>query len=421
MDRDQPATNYARAGELHIAYQTLGEGPRDIVFVAPLQTNVDAIWDFAPMARYLRRLSEMGRVVLFDAIGTGLSDPLPELSDSVDSWTTDVRVVLDAVGIDEAVIHAFDSAATMSMLFAATYPDRVSSLVLVNTFAYLRKEAGYPLGIAEDEWHLFREMYVQHWGTGEMLRLFDGPDVSDADVAALGRLERQTASPGALLRYLDREWHTDVRDALPMIQAPTLVIHRAEGIHGGANGRYLADHIPGARYVELAGKEQAPFMGDFEPILQEMREFLTGVREVPSADRALASILFTDIVDSTRKASSLGDRRWREMLDAHDECVAAAVATFEGRVVKSTGDGVLATFMGPGRAIAAARAIDRATAELGLEVRAGAHTGECELRGDDIGGVAVHIAARIASLAGPRQLLVSRTVKDLVAGADLSS
>jgi class 3 adenylate cyclase len=418
---DQPTTQYARHGDLHLAYQTLGSGAPDIVFVAPLYTNLEVVWAQPAMAHYLRRLSEMGRLVLFDAIGTGLSDPLPELAHSLDSWANDVKVVMDAVGIERAAIHSFDSAGEMAMLFAAQYPDRVSSLVLVNTFARLQHADDFPLGLTQEQWERYLDYWRANWGTGRVFARMSDIDADDAELAALGRFERQVASPGAALRYLDREWRTDVRSALALISAPTLIVHRADNVMVSAgNGRFLAERIAGAEYVELPGRAHLPYMGDSEAVLDEIRGFLTGVRAAPILDRILATILFTDIVDSTRTAARIGDRRWRDTLDAHDHAVAAAVARFDGRLIKTTGDGALATFSSPGRAIAAARTIDESTTALGLEVRAGIHTGECEVRGDDVGGIAVHIAARIAGLARGRQVLVSRTVTDLVVGAEIA-
>jgi class 3 adenylate cyclase len=416
----QPLTRYARHGDLHVAYQTLGSGSSDIVFVAPLYTNIEAVWDQPELAQYLRRLSEMGRLVLFDAIGTGLSDPLPELAHSLDSWAYDVKVVMDAVGIESAAIHSFDSAGEMAMLFAAQYPDRVSSLVLVNTFACLRKADDFPLGLTQEQWEQYLRFWRSNWGTGRVFALMGDIDADEAQLAVLGRFERQVASPGAALRYLDREWRTDVRPALALISAPTLIMHRSDNVMVPAgHGRFLAEHIQGATYVEVPGREHLPYIGDSEAILDEIRAFLTGMRAAPIIDRILATMLFTDIVDSTKTAARVGDRRWHELLDAHDRAVETAVARFDGRLVKTTGDGALATFNSPGRAIAAARAIDESTAALGLEVRAGIHTGECEVRGTDIGGIAVHIASRIAGMARGRQILVSRTVTDLVVGADI--
>lgn len=416
----QATTQYARHGDLHVAYQTLGTGSPDIVFVAPMYTNLDEVWEQPEMAQYLRRLSEMGRLLLFDAVGTGLSDPLPELAHSLDSWANDVKVVMDAVGIERAAIHSFDSAGEMAMLFAAQYPERVVSLVLVNTFARLQRADDFPLGLTQEQWERYLDFWRSNWGTGRVFALMSDIDADSADLADLGRFERQVASPGAALRYLDREWRTDVRAALAMITAPTLIVHRAENIMAPVgHGRFLAEHIEGSEYVELAGRAHLPYMGDAEAILDEIRGFLTGVRAAPIVDRILATMLFTDIVDSTHTAARMGDRKWRELLDAHDSAVASAVARFDGCLVKTTGDGALATFNSPGRAIAASRAIDESTAALGLAVRAGIHTGECEVRNDDVGGIAVHIAARIAGLAESRQILVSRTVTDLVVGADI--
>jgi len=416
----QATTQYARHGDLHVAYQTLGTGSPDIVFVAPMYTNLDEVWEQPEMAQYLRRLSEMGRLLLFDAVGTGLSDPLPELAHSLDSWANDVKVVMDAVGIERAAIHSFDSAGEMAMLFAAQYPERVVSLVLVNTFARLQRADDFPLGLTQEQWERYLDFWRSNWGTGRVFALMSDIDADSADLADLGRFERQVASPGAALRYLDREWRTDVRAALAMITAPTLIVHRAENIMAPVgHGRFLAEHIEGSEYVELAGRAHLPYMGDAEAILDEIRGFLTGVRAAPIVDRILATMLFTDIVDSTHTAARMGDRKWRELLDAHDSAVASAVDRFDGCLVKTTGDGALATFNSPGRAIAASRAIDESTAALGLAVRAGIHTGECEVRNDDVGGIAVHIAARIAGLAESRQILVSRTVTDLVVGADI--
>ena len=418
---DRPPTQYARLGDLHVAYQTLGEGPVDIVFVAPGQTSVETAWDVPAMARYLRGLAGIGRLVLFDAIGSGLSDPLPALAHSLDSWTTDVRVVMDAVGLERAVLHCYDSAGTMAMVFAATYPERVSSLILVNTFAKLQRTDDFQIGVTSEQWSQYREFAVSNWGNGKLSSFLAGSRVDDAEREVLARQERRVFSPGALGRYLDREWAADVRNVLPTIQSPTLILHRSHNrVVDPAHGRFLAAQIPGARYVEVEGTAHVPFEGDSQALLDEIREFLTGYREDVNVDRVLATILFTDIVGSTGLAADVGDRRWRELLDEHDAAVAAAVRRFDGVLVKSTGDGALATFPSPGRAIAAAKVIDAAVEGIGLQIRAGLHTGECERRGDDVGGIAVHIASRVAALAGAGQVLVSRTVTDLVVGSDMT-
>ncbi len=306
------------------------------------------------------------------------------------------------------------------MVFAALYPERVSSLVLVNTFARLRQSDDFPIGINEEQWGRYRKFAIENWGNGKLSRFYAGGDVGGVDLEQLGRQGRRIFSPGSLARHLDREWAADVRGVLSMIQAPTLILQRANNrVVPAAHGQFLSEQIPGAVYVEVEGSAHAPFDGDSTAFLIEIRQFLTGEREAPRVDRVLATILFTDIVDSTRLASELGDRRWREVLDAHDSAVSASITRFDGKLIKSTGDGVLATFASPGRAIAATKSIGTALGHLGLQVRAGLHTGECEIRGDDLGGIAVHIAARIAALAGPGQVLVSRTVTDLVVGADM--
>lgn len=345
---ERPETKYARQGDLHVAYQTIGDGPLDIVFIAPGVTSIETVWDVPEMAAYVRGLADIGRLVLFDAVGSGLSDPMPELGHSLDSWATDVRIVMDAVGIDQAVLHCYDSAGTMAMVFAALYPERVSSLVLVNTFARLRKSEDLPVGVEPEDWQAYRDFGVNNWGNGRLSALFTGRRVSEAELETLARQERRVFSPGSFGRYPDREWDADVREVLPMIQSPTLVLHRENNrLVDPGQGRYIAERIPGARHVEVEGSAHVPFHGDTEPLLAEIREFLTGHREAARVDRVLATILFTDIVDSTRQAADLGDHRWRQLLDEHDAATAAAVERFDGRVVKSTGDGAPATFASP--------------------------------------------------------------------------
>ncbi len=418
---DKPKTQYAKCGDLHVAYQVLGQGPPDIVLVAPYITHVEAIWEVSHMEPYLRGLAQIGRLVLFDALGSGLSDPLPGLKPTLDSWTNDVHAVMDAVGISRATIHGYDSAGASAMLFAATYPERVSSLILINTFARALWAEDYPAGVAEEIVEPFVDDYVSQWGTGSLLRRYmPSADLSDEEIERHAWLERQTASPGAVRAHISRIAATDVRDALPLIQAPTLVVHRTNSQSVSVEwGRYLAEHIPGAKYVELPGDEHVLYGSDGETLLEEIREFVTGVREAPVTDRVLATILFTDIVGSTDLAVKMGDQSWRKLLDRHDAAIRKAVDQRNGKLIKTTGDGALATFDGPTRAIGAAREIARATEALDLKIRAGLHTGECELRGKDVGGIAVHIASRIAGIAEPGEIVVSRTVKDLVAGSGI--
>jgi len=419
---DRPKTKYAKSGDLHVAYQTLGEGPPDIIFVAPYITNVEAMWEVPHIAPYLQGLARIGRLVLFDAVGSGLSDPMPGLKRTLDSWTNDVRVVMDTVGISRAAIHCTDSAGAMAMLFAATYPERVSALVLVNTFAKVFRAEGYAEGEPEERREEFLEWYLSQWGKGTLLRWWmPSAELSEEDIEKQAWFERQVASPGAARTHLNLILDMDVREALSLIQAPTLVVHRKENqVAPVAHGRYLAKHIPGAKYVEISGDEHVLWGTNGDAVLDEIREFLTGVRAAPVADRVLATILFTDIVGSTQRAAELGDQRWREVLDEHDAMVRKLIDRFQGKLVKTTGDGALATFDGPTRAIEAARTIARAATGLKLQIRAGLHTGECELRGDDVGGIAVHIASRIVALAGAGEVMVSRTVKDLVAGSGVA-
>jgi class 3 adenylate cyclase/pimeloyl-ACP methyl ester carboxylesterase len=419
---ERPKTQYAKSGDLHIAYQTFGQGPPDIVFVAPYITHVEAQWEVPQFARFLEGLSRIGRLVLFDAAGSGMSDPAPGLKRTLDSWTNDVQAVMDAVGVARAAILCFDSAGAKAVLFAATYPERVSSLILVNTSAKVFRANDYPEGVPAEGRLSFVDWYLPQWGTGTLLRFYSkSTKFSEDDIQRHGRLERHVASPGAAREHLNLVLDMDVREALPLIQAPTLVVHRRDNrSFPVAQGRYLAAHIPNAKYVELPGDAHAIWWGDVKAMLDEISEFLTGVRQVPVTNRTLATILFTDIVGSTEQAAKLGDRQWRELLDRHDEILEEAVGRFQGRLVKKTGDGGLATFQGPTRAIEAARAIRDGTRALGLEVRVGVHTGECELRGEDVGGIAVHIASRIAALASGGELLVSRTVKDLVVGSGIA-
>jgi class 3 adenylate cyclase len=420
---ERPKTRYAKLGDLHVAYQVLGEGPPDIVLVAPYITHVEAVWELRYFAPYLRGLARIGRLVLFDAIGSGLSDPLPGHKPTIDSWTNDVRAVMDAVGVTRATIHGYDSAGASAMLFAATYPERVSSLILINTFARALWAEDYPRGLPTEMRDRFIDDYQAKWGTGTLLRRYmPTADLSAEDIERWGWYERQLASPGVVRTYMNRVLDTDVREALPLIQAPTLVVHRTDNKAVPVEyGRDLAARIPGAKYVELPGDEHMLYGRNGEAILGEIREFVTGVRGAPHVtDRVLATILFTDIVSSTQRAAELGDQRWRELLDEHDAVVRAEVVRFRGKLIKTTGDGALATFDGPTRAIEAARTIARAARGLDLQIRAGLHTGECELRGEDVGGIAVHIASRIAALADAGEVVVSRTVKDLAGGSGIA-
>jgi class 3 adenylate cyclase/pimeloyl-ACP methyl ester carboxylesterase len=416
-----PETRYARSGDVRIAYQVVGNGDLDVVWVPGVVNHLDAIWADSATARFFSRLAAFSRLILFDKRGTGLSDrnigeaPLEDRMD-------DVRAVMDAVGSNQAALVTYSEGGPMSLLFAATYPDRLNALVLVETTARAAPAADYPCGSEFEAW--VREMTAcidEDWGRGTGLRYW-APSFADRPGAAdkLGWWERMSASPGDVLAIMRVLAAVDVRALLPAIHVPTLVIHRRDSrVVTACHGKYLASHIPGARYFEQPGDSHIPWLGDAGPLLDEIEEFLTGSPPAGPEDRVLATVLFTDIVESTQRAAQLGDRRWREMLDEHDGIARREVDQFHGRLIKSTGDGVLATFDGPGRAIRCACALRDRLAFLGLEVRSGLHTGEIELRDEEVGGIAVHLAARVAACAGPGEVLVSRTVTDLVAGSGL--
>jgi class 3 adenylate cyclase len=416
-----PEVRYARRGDDHIAYQVLGDGPLDIVEISIWFSHVDGRWEIPEFAHYLRRLASFARLIVFDRRGSGASDPPSEGTLTWEAWADDVRAVMDAAGSDQAALLAVADGGPLAITFAATYPERTSALVLANTSARFTKIDGYELGFLPEAVDDFVSTIERSWGTGDFLELL-APQAADDEKlrASLGRYQRLSSGPRIAAAMARIAAGMDTRHALPTVGVPTLVLHRA-GLEfvGAEHGRYLAEHIPGARYVELQGSEGPVFLGDTDRLLDEVEEFLTGVRRGADPDRVLATVLFTDIVDSTARASALGDRRWREVLDEHDRIAAGRVEEHRGRLVKSTGDGLLATFDGPARAVSCARALRDALRALDLEVRAGLHTGEIEVRGDDIGGIGVHIAARVAAEAHRGEVMVSRTVTDLVVGSGI--
>jgi class 3 adenylate cyclase len=418
---DVPETRYARSGDIHLAYQVLGSGPLDLVIVPDWFTNLENAWEYPPWEHCVRRLARFSRVILYDQRGSGLSDPislaeLPSLEQAVD----DLRVVLDAVAADRPALFGRDLSGPVCMLFAAGHPDRTSALVLFHTYARLARAPDHPIGIIEAE--AVEEVLAglgEQWGRGSFARLLN-PSLPDdaATRARAARAERRT-SPGAAMAFTRMAFETDVRPALSAIQAPTLVLQRRDNQWvTAAHGRHLAEHVKGARYVELPGNEHDATGGDTDAWIDEVEEFLTGVRPAAEPERVLATVLFTDIVASTQRQSAVGDRRWKELLDRHDQVVRRQLERFRGHEVKTTGDGMLATFDGPARALRCAVAVRDAARQLGLEVRAGLHTGEIEMRDKgDITGVAVTVAARVEALAAPGEVLASRTVVDLVAGS----
>jgi len=415
-----PETRYARAGDVHIAYQVVGDGPVDLVYVPPQLQQVEHLWAEPRIAAFFERLARFSRLILFDRRGTGLSDPISSTT-TLEDQMEDVTAVLDAVGSEQAAVFAQAEGAAMAALYAATHPERTRALILYAGMVRMTGAPGYEWpGTSQERERRMAEIFAA-WGTGERLAVI-APSMADDPAMRrwFARLERLAASPGQLRLLFDIAGETDVRDVLPSIAVPTLVMHRREDLAiDVGHSRYVAAHIPGARYVELEGRDNLLVVGDSDRILAEVERFLTGTHTPPEPDRVLATVMFTDIVGSTETAARLGDRAWRALLNRHDDLSRAQLARFRGRAVKSLGDGFLATFDGPARAIRCALELRDAVHELGVELRAGLHTGECEAIGDDVGGLAVHIGARVGALAAPREVLVSNTVKDLVVGSGI--
>ena len=415
---EPPLTRYARSGEINIAYQVRGEGEIDLVWVPNWLSNVDLWYEEPSFARFFDRLASFTRLIVFDRRGSGVSDPVvgaPTLEERMD----DIRAVMDAAGSERAALWGFSEGGPMAALFAATHPERVSALILYGAFARTQTTPDFPWapGTQDGRW----SRAVRCWGTGENLETFAPSAAEDSRFRAFwARFERGAASPGSVLSVLRLNAEIDVRSVLPAIAVPTLVMHRDGDVTVAVeNGRGLAREIPRAKYVELPGIDHVPMVGDQEAILDETEEFLTGARHSREPDRVLATVLFTDIVGSTELAGSLGDRRWRDLLQSHDALIRRELDRFRGREVKTVGDGFLATFDGPARGIRCAVEIVEVVRRLGVEVRAGLHTGEAEVMGDDVGGIAVHIGARVVAVAAPGEVLVSGTLKDLVVGSGI--
>jgi class 3 adenylate cyclase len=411
---------YARNGDLHIAYRVHGEGPVDLVYVPTWVGQLEVLTEEPSIAAFVERLCSFARLISFDRRGAGLSDPwegLPTLEDQID----DVLAVMDAAGSERASVMGSLEGGPLAMLLSAAHPERVESLILYTAYARTRWAPDYDWPPRDDERELRVDEIVSQWGQGAAPSALAPSLAGDPAFRRwAGRMERYSLSPGTARAVFTALGETDVRHVLDAIRVPTLVMHRRDDpFLMIEHSRYLADHIPGARYVELEGTDSLFSIGDSEAILGEIEELLTGTRHAPEPDRVLATVLFTDICDSTKRAAELGDSAWRSLLECHDDLVRAEVARHRGRAVKSTGDGVLATFDGPARAIGAARSIEESVRELGIRIRAGLHTGECEVIGDDVGGLAVHIGARVLHQAGPGEVLVSSTVKDLVVGSGI--
>ena len=417
-----PKTQYVRSGDLHIAYQVVGDGPRDLVYVPGWISHVELAWEEPTLARFLHRLASFSRLILFDKRGTGLSDrvpndKLPTLEERID----DLRAVMDAVGSERAAVFGFSEGGNLSALFAATYPERTTALVMFGTFAKRVWSPDYPWAPKPENREQQYELVEREWG--ELMDLKDYAPSKADDEAFLRRLAtffRRSASPGAAVALLRMNTQIDIRHVLPTIGVPTLVLHRTRDRDADVEeGRWIAKQIPNARFVELPGEDHLPWVGDSDSVLDEVEEFLTGARRLPETNRVLATVLFTDIVGSTEHAARLGDHKWRELLDSHHALVRKELARFRGHEVKTVGDAFIATFDGPARAVRCACALRDALAQLDIEIRAGVHTGEVEMLGNDIGGIAVHITSRVIGAAQPGEVLVSSTVKDLTAGSGI--
>ena len=414
-----PETRYAKSGDIHIAYQVTGDGPIDLVYVPTWISHVEHLWEEPRVARFFERLASFARLILFDRRGSGLSDPAP--APALEEQMDDVLAVLDAVGSERAALFAQLEGGGMATMFAATHPERTGALVLFAAWARIVYDEGYEWANAPEARAQLVEELTTGWGTKERLPGL-APSVAEEPRFQewFAKLQRLGASPGVARRMFEVVGSYDVRPVLPTIRVPTLVMNRADDPQiDPRHSRYLAEHIPDARYLELEGGDSLAVFEDGDAVVDEIEEFLTGDRHRREPDRVLATVLFTDIVGSTKRAAELGDRRWRELLHEHDSLVRRELERFRGRFVKSTGDGVLATFDGPARGIRCAGRVVECVRELGLELRAGLHTGESEVIGDDVGGLAVHIGARVSQAAGPGEVLVSSTVKDLVVGSGL--
>ncbi len=417
-----PAVRYARSGEVSIAYQLFGEGPFELVVVPGFVSNVEASWDQPEFRSFLARLASFARVVFFDKRGTGLSDRVrgvPTLEERMD----DLRAVMDAAGLARPVIMGISEGGPMTILFAATYPERISGAILYGAHPRTAWAPDFPWGETPEALQDEVERTLRSWGTrefaSEAIRWFAPSRAADsAFMDWWARYLRAGASPGAAVALARMNYEIDVRHVLPAIRVPTLVLNR-EGDEPEP-ARLMAERIPGARYLELPGADHAPFVGDAESVLQAIEEFLPATAGAVGQERVLSTVLFTDVVGSTERAVSRGDAAWAQLLRRHHEVVERQLALFRGRLVDTAGDGVFASFDGPVRAIRCAGTIRDLLRETSLPVRAGLHTGECEIVGDKLAGLAVHLGARIAAAAAPGEILVSRTVKDLVAGSGIA-
>jgi class 3 adenylate cyclase/pimeloyl-ACP methyl ester carboxylesterase len=419
-------TRYARSGGVNVAFQVVGEGPPDLVWLPSMTHHVELAWESPAHVRFLNRFAAVARLLVFDKRGTGMSDRLGG-AETLETRMDDIRMVMDAAGSERAVICGLGESGPLCVLFAATYPERTSALVLVNSVPRFTRAPEMPWLPSRGEMEQRAEAMELHWGETafqeEMLRR-SNPSISEEELPGFMRVFRLSVSPAAAAAYLRATLDVDVRDVLPLVRVPTLVLHRGESGFDVRSGRYLAERIPGARLVELPGRDFGPMFGDQERFFNELEAFLATIPEqagpTPEQDQVLATVLFTDIVDATARAALLGDRAWRQLLEEHHQLVRSQLQQFRGREMDTAGDGFFATFDGPARAIRCTCAIRERLAELDLQIRAGLHTGECELVDGKASGIAVHTGARVASRAEAGEILVSSTVKDLVAGSGLT-
>jgi class 3 adenylate cyclase len=415
-----PETRYAKSGSANIAYQVAGSGPVDLVYVPGWISHIELAWELPDLARGFERLMSFSRLILFDKRGTGMSDPVPTTEPpTLEQRMDDVRAVMDAVGSERAALFGASEGGQMSMLFAATYPERTIGLAIFGSTAKRIRSADYPWAPTWEERRAAFEETERHWTTMDWSDV--APSLGPAEIDEVARYYRRSASPGAAVALQRMNTHVDVRAVLPTIRVPTVIMHRTDDRDAKVEeGRYIASRIPGARFVEFAGADHSWWTQDRDAILAEIEELVTGMRPAPAPDRVLATVLFTDIVESTRRVRELGDRSWAELLARHHAIVRRELERFRGREIDTAGDGFLATFDGPARAVRAACAIRDEVRQIGIDIRAGLHTGECEVLSEAVRGIAVHTGARVAAAAGPGEVLVSSTVKDLVAGSGIS-
>jgi class 3 adenylate cyclase/alpha-beta hydrolase superfamily lysophospholipase len=413
-------TRYAKSGGVNIAYQVVGEGPVDLVYVPGWVSHVELAWEVPDLARGFERLASFSRLILFDKRGTGMSDPVPETGlPTLEQRMDDVRAVMDTVGSERAAIFGASEGGNMSMLFAASYPERTIALATFGSTARRIRVADYPWAPTWEERQATFAFVEEHWTTG--LGWEDmAPSLDPVQLAELGRYYRRCASPGAAVALMKMNTQIDVRAVLPSIRVPTIVMHRTDDLDANVEeGRFISSQIPGARFVEFPGADHSWWTQDRDALLDEIEELVTGVRPAPEPNRVLATVLFTDLVSSTERLSELGDRGWAALLERFYAVVRRELVRFRGHEIDTAGDGFFATFDGPARAIRCAVAVREAAGDLGLELRSGLHTGECELLGEKVAGIAVHTGARVAALAAPREVLVSATVRDLVSGSGI--